>query len=265
MIPFLKWAGGKRWLVKNHSIYIPRNFNTYIEPFLGSGAVFFYLQPRNSILNDLNRDLILAYQGLRERPEEVVNLLKTHHRCHCKEYYYKLRSQAFKSLEEHAAKFIYLNKTCYNGLYRVNLKGEFNVPIGTKNKVYDHTDDYFSISRLLESVEFYSVDFEQIIDMAEEGDFVFADPPYSVTHNENGFIKYNEKLFSWLDQQRLAKALKRAALRGVQVLSTNAYHNSLKELYQESFTLTAVSRASAIAGKSESRGHYQELIISNSK
>ena len=144
----------------------------------------------------------------------------------------------------------------------MNLKGEFNVPIGTKRNVFDGTDDYRSISKTLKSARLYSVDFESIIEMAKDGDFIFADPPYTVTHNDNGFVKYNERLFSWQDQKRLAAALKRASSRGVQILCTNAFHSSIKELYKDDFIMTPVGRASTIAGKSNARGRYMELLIS---
>ena len=263
MTPFLKWAGGKRWLVRNYSRFLPEFYNNYLEPFLGSGAMYFHVNPENAILNDLNKDLIATYQGIKDYPKEVIEILKQHQENHSKSYYYEIRSKKFETLPDKTARFIYLNKTCFNGLYRVNLNGEFNVPIGTKSNVCDGTDDYIALSKILKSAELYSIDFENIIDMAGEDDFVFADPPYTVTHNNNGFVKYNEKLFSWQDQERLAASLKRAVMRGAKILSTNAFHDSVKDLYGSEFTLTPLSRSSTIAGKSNARGKYQELLISN--
>jgi DNA adenine methylase len=261
--PFLRWAGGKRWFVANHSNLIPRDFNRYIEPFLGSGAVYFYLKPNNALLGDTNLDLINAYQGLKEEWELVYRYLKKHKRNHSKEYYYKVRSSNPRSIASMAARFIYLNRTCWNGLYRVNKQGEFNVPIGNREKIIFEDDCFESISNTLQNSELFNKDFEFLINKAEEGDLIFVDPPYTVRHNNNGFIKYNEKLFSWDDQKRLNEALKRARGRGAKILGTNAFHDSIVDLYKPNFKTMSVSRNSSISSKAETRKKFDELVILN--
>ncbi|NLS41517.1 Dam family site-specific DNA-(adenine-N6)-methyltransferase [Bacillus subtilis] len=260
--PFLKWAGGKRWLIQQYPEYFPTEYNTYFEPFLGSGVVFFYLQPEFAILNDTNKDLIDSYKAIRSRWRKVYTLLSQHHKNHCKNYYYDIRSTSYRSLEERAAKMIYLNRTCFNGIYRVNKKGEFNVPIGSKTQVLLDTDEFQKISKILKGIKLLNTDFEKVIDLSREHDFVFVDPPYTVRHNSNGFVKYNEVLFSWEDQERLAECLIKAKNRGVKILMTNAAHPSIRQLYEPNgFNIKAVSRYSSISANKKSRSNYQEFLI----
>lgn len=261
ILPFLKWAGGKRWLVNNHSYVFPQEYNRYIEPFVGSGSVFFHLKPQEAILSDLNSELVVTYKALRNRNRKVEALLKRYHELHCDQFYYHMRDQSPSSQEEIAARMIYLNRTCWNGLYRVNLSGKYNVPIGTKKNVILDTDDFRETARLLRKASIYNSDFEYIVDRAQENDFVFIDPPYTVQHNYNGFIKYNEKLFSWDDQVRLRDAISRAVLRGAKVLMTNANHQSIFDLYSDYVGHSTLSRNSVLSGKKESRGKYEELLI----
>lgn len=259
--PFLRWAGGKRWLVFKYSHFFPKEYNCYIEPFLGSGSVFFHLIPNNAILSDYNQDLITTYQVIKEYPNELLKVLKRHARRHSKEYYYEIRSKKLRSKIEISARFIYLNRTCFNGIYRVNQQGGFNVPFGERYNVLLDTDDFIGISNLLQNKEIICSDFEKTIQRAEEGDFLFIDPPYTVTHNNNGFVQYNEKLFSWEDQVRLAKCAIDAKNRGVLVLLTNANHQKIQELYKDNFELVEVSRYTSISGKAKSRKSYGELLI----
>ena len=261
--PFLKWAGGKRWFVKNHLHSVPSQFNHYFEPFLGGASMYFALRPQTAILSDFNVNLINCYIQIREEPQTVHSFLEDHHSKHCKEYYYKIRALKFENPIQKAAQFIYLNRTCWNALYRVNLKGEFNVPIGTKTKVLLETDDFQKISSILSGVQILSCDFEETINKASNNDFIFVDPPYTVKHNNNGFVKYNEIMFSWEDQIRLSESLKKAHFRGVKFLMTNAYHQSVIDLYQDDFQLTKVSRYSVIASESARRGIYDELLVKN--
>lgn len=260
-IPFLKWAGGKRWLISRKLEIFPRDFNTYIEPFLGSGAVFFHLNPENAILSDSNLNLIESYKSIQSDWNLVWQKLKAHHRSHCKDYYYQIRESHPTSLTGKAAKFIYLNRTCFNGIYRVNLKGKFNVPIGTKKNVTLPTDNFSAVSKLLKDKEIICSDFEDVIDRAKSGDLVFSDPPYTVKHKHNGFIKYNEKLFNWEDQVRLTHALERAVARGVKVVATNADHTSIEDLYKTKFKIERLLRENVIAASSQKRGQYPELIM----
>lgn len=263
-VPFLKWAGGKRWLVTSYPDFFPNSFNTYIEPFLGAGSVYFHLQPEKAILGDFNHELIATYRAIQTEWEALQNSLRYRQRRHREDddYYYQLRARTPSALIQRASRLIYLNRTCFNGIYRVNQKGEFNVPRGTKDKVLIETDDFEGMSKLLGGAELVAGDFEKLVDRAQPGDFVFADPPYTVLHNYNGFRKYNEVLFSWADQERLAEALSRAAGRGAKILCTNANHSSLRNLYSRpEFTLEVVSRASRISAANTSRKHFEELII----
>jgi DNA adenine methylase len=259
--PFLKWAGGKRWFVTNHSYLIPKHYNRYIEPFLGSGAVFFHLQPSVALLGDWNKELINTYLAIKSKWENVYLHLQEHHRNHSKEYYYKIRSSCPNDLAVSAARFIYLNRTCWNGLYRVNMSGLFNVPIGTRSSVVFDDDDFEQVSRLLQNATLYDSDFEKLVNMAEEEDLIFVDPPYTVRHNHNAFVRYNEKLFSWSDQERLYIALKRARDRGAKIVGTNAYHQSVREFYEESFSTIVAKRNSSISSRAETRNRFEELIF----
>lgn len=261
LLPFLKWAGGKRWLVSNYEEFIPLEYDRYIEPFLGGGALFFHLRPECAVLGDVNRELIETYEAVRNNWKVVVNYLEKHHRKHSENYYYKIRSNLPKTKYERAARFIYLNRTCWNGLYRVNLEGRFNVPIGTKNDVLYESDNFQQQSSALKKAKLICEDFEALIDMAGKGDLVFVDPPYTVRHNKNAFIKYNEKLFSWWDQERLYYAVKRAKNRGAKIVGTNAFHHSVKKMYKGEFELKRVSRISNISSKTESRAKFDELLI----
>jgi DNA adenine methylase len=259
--PFLKWAGGKRWLVANHTSLFPTEYNRYIEPFLGSGAVLFHLFPKKAMLSDINSDLITTYIAIRDDWRGVQRELRKHQRLHSKTYYYQMRDYRPQTPVTKAAKFIYLNRTCWNGLYRVNLKGEFNVPIGTKTSVIAETDDFEGLAKFLKNKRIIVSDFETTIDKANEDDFVFVDPPYTVKHNFNGFIKYNEKLFSWEDQIRLRNAISRAVKRGAKVLISNADHECIRELYEDVGSFLSLDRASIISGENEGRGRFSELLI----
>ncbi|KHK64251.1 DNA adenine methylase [Pseudomonas frederiksbergensis] len=261
--PFLKWAGGKRWLVKARPDIFPCVVNNYYEPFLGGGAVFFHIAPKNSTLSDKNPALINLYLQIKEDWKTLKNELTKHQLLHSKEYYYKIRSTTYQSNEEQAAQFLYLNRTCFNGLFRVNLKGEFNVPIGTKSSVIFPEEDFEKIAQKLKNSKIITSDFEEVIDKAMLNDLVFADPPYTVKHNNNGFVKYNESIFSWEDQERLARALLRAAKRGAHIISTNANHPSVKALYEKNFTITILDRSSVLAGKKSARGGTTEILIMN--
>jgi DNA adenine methylase len=262
--PFLKWPGGKRWLVANHSDWLVTAVGKHIEPFLGGAAVFFHLGPQASLLSDANEDLIETYCAIRDDPEGVFERLRRHHGQHCKSYYYWMRSSKPRTSATRAAKFLYLNRTCFNGLYRVNLNGEFNVPIGSKTSVVFPTDDFSATSQLLSQAELVVGDFEKSIECAATGDFIYADPPYTVKHNLNGFVKYNENIFSWADQVRLARVLRDAAARGAHVMVSNADHPSVRELYDDHiWRCQSVSRYSRLASTPEHRRGTTELIVSN--
>lgn len=258
--PIIKWAGGKRWLVKKAPELFPKEFNTYIEPFLGGGAVFFHLKPEKSILSDVNSELINTYNAVKENHKEIIVLLEAHQKKHSEEHYYFVRANEPENKIEQAARMLYLNRTCWNGLYRVNLKGKFNVPIGTKLNILHDIDSFSDVSNLLNKATINISDFEKTIDLAKENDFLFIDPPYTVKHNENGFIKYNENLFSWNDQVRLRDAVIRAKSRKTKIIVLNANHESIRDLYKD-FNQKVLTRRNIIAGRSEHRGDYEELAI----
>ena len=261
-LPFLKWAGGKRWLASQHLGLFPAEYDRYIEPFLGGGSVFFALSPPKSILADSNPRLIETYVQIRDNPGRVRELLVDHQAAHSDVYYYKERARRYPQSAVHrAAQLIYLNRTCWNGLYRVNRKGEFNVPRGTKSSVVLDTDDFDAISSLLSTSELHAQDFSKTIARAGSGDFVYVDPPYTVRHKYNGFAKYNERIFSWDDQVRLHKEVVAAIERGALVAISNADHESITQLYQEVGKQTKVSRTSIIAGDAAHRGGVDELLI----
>lgn len=259
--PFLKWAGGKNWFIKKIDRYLPDSFANYYEPFLGGGSMFFHLKPETAFLSDINSDLINAYVVIRDNWEELYGILNDYNEKHSKEFYYKVRASNPNTKILMAARFIYLNRTCWNGLYRVNKNGDFNVPIGTKKNVVLDTDDFEKLSYILKKAHINSCDFEETINRAGQNDFIFVDPPYTVKHNLNGFIKYNENIFSWKDQQRLKLSISSAIERGAFVLITNAYHNSIEELYTDIGNMNLLERPSVIAGNPEARGIFNELVI----
>ena len=263
--PFLKWPGGKRWFVCNWSHILPSRYGTYIEPFLGAGSVYFHLRPKNALLGDINAELVNTYRAIRDEWRSLQRSLKHHQRRHLEDadgHYYSVRERIPSEAYQQASRLIYLNRACFNGIYRVNSHGNFNVPRGSKTKIVTEHDDFEAISALLHGADLVAGDFEPLVDRAEEGDFVFCDPPYTIRHNYNGFRKYNEVLFSWDDQERLAAALHRAADRGAMIICTNANHHSVRHLYRASqFELLAVSRYSRISAANASRRYFEELIV----
>ena len=262
--PFLKWPGGKQWFVKHYLDIFPDEFNNYYEPFLGGGAVFFALQPKKAVLADINRELINLYISMRDNPEELKLLMKQHQREHSKQYYYYVRERKCMTNIENAGRFLYLNRTCFNGMYRVNRQGNFNVPIGTKsNCVYD-VDLFGKYSELLKGASILNDDFEGVIENAQKGDLIFADPPYTVQKKQNGFIKYNDRLFTWKDQERLYNSLLEAKLRGVSVVLTNVNCDEIRNMYQfGGFFIKDLQRTSLIAGDVSKRGIITELLITS--
>ena len=262
IVPFLRWPGGKRWLIEQHPNLFPKTFNAYCEPFLGSGAVFFYLNPERAILSDSNAALIETFSAIRNSWRKVISELEKHQELHSVDYYYYIRDTTPTSRHERAARFIYLNRTCFNGIYRVNRNGEFNVPVGDKKNVILESDNWREVSLALRPANLISCDFEAALDMTREGDFAFIDPPYTVKHNANNFVKYNENLFSWQDQVRLNKSIRKALCRGVKILMLNAAHDCIRDLYSGQGTITAVARHSVIASSSRFRGLYDEIVFS---
>lgn len=258
--PFLKWAGGKRWAIPTLLAELPEEYGTYVEPFLGGGSLFFAVQPRKAILADVNAELINAYRMVGQKGDELERWLRWLQRHHSKELYYRIRSRTGGGDFWAALRFIYLNRTCWNGLYRVNLRGEFNVPIGSKDLI-EYRDGLGAQAKALARAHLQSCDFEVILRKAKSGDFAYVDPPYTVRHNNNGFIKYNEKIFSWSDQERLRDEVKRASDKGVKVLVSNAAHDSVRELYHEVGTIIEIERSSVLAASALYRRREKEILV----
>ncbi|MCO7456849.1 MULTISPECIES: DNA adenine methylase [Stenotrophomonas] len=262
LVPFLKWPGGKRWFIRNHLSELPTSFNRYFEPFMGSASVFFALQPQEAILSDQNAELVNLFNQMKTRHKQLYKALSDHAKAHSELHYYLVRSTVPTDALSRAARTLYLNRSCFNGIYRVNMQGEFNVPKGSKECVLLDTDDFSATSRALRAAKVVRADFEKVIAEAAEGDLIFADPPYTVQHNNNGFVKYNEKLFSWSDQERLARSLRQARERGAHVVATNANHSSVVKLFNDhGFKTTPLSRFSSISGSGASRKQYEEIVI----
>ena len=261
--PFLTWAGGKRWLVNQYAALFPAKFNTYYEPFLGSGATFFSLCPQSAYLSDLNIDLINAYKQIQMQHKLVVEKLYEHSKEHSHEYYYTMRDCNFSNDIERAAQFIYLNRTCWNGLYRVNKSGNFNVPIGSKTNVLLNIADIEKISNLLKKITISHGDFCEIDKYIQHDDFIYYDPPYTVRHNNNGFIKYNKKLFSWEDQERLYASALAAKSKGAFVAVSNANHQSIRDLYSKDFKIHVLERYVSISGCRSGRKKTEEVFITS--
>jgi DNA adenine methylase len=261
--PILKWAGGKQWLAPAAPYLAPTAWTGgYYEPFVGGAAFFFALEPGRATLSDRNAELIRTYRALRDDTAGVVKLL-------CRypfdsDFYYRMRNRTPVSRRAHAARFIYLNRTCWNGLYRTNSDGRFNTPIG--RFVYPPT--VCDTPRLLLAAELLgrptlrAGDFQTVTVDARAGDFVYFDPPYITGHQNNGFLKYNAQLFSWADQQRLATHARRLATKGVHVLVSNADHDTVLALYH-GFHFYRTLRRSLISGSSDSRGTVSEALLSS--
>lgn len=259
--PFLKWAGSKRKVIGSLEEFIPSKYGKYIEPFLGSASLFFHLQPDSAYLADANSDLIDTYVAVRDNPDAVVRYLQQMRVD--RDFFYAVRSSRSSGPYKRAAQFIYLNKTCWNGLYRVNLKGQFNVPYGAPkgSKIFDRENMKLCTAALSKpNVSIQNADYVAVEAIAKKGDFAFFDPPYVTTHNNNGFIEYNENIFSWNDQVKLAGMCERLVRKGVRVLVTNANHDSLKSLYS-TFDSQTIVRQSTLASNSKFRRQVTEIAF----
>lgn len=262
--PFLRWTGSKSWLVKKGiEEFLPEEFKNYHECFLGGGSVFFSLNKfEKSFLYDSNEDLIETYIQIRDNPEAVIARLKRFK--NNKEEYYKIRESKFLTPHTRAARFIYLNKCSFNGIYRVNNKGKYNVPFGKRNNVDIVCESNLrNVSNALKETNILACDFSESLKNIKPKDLVFLDPPYTVAHENNGFIEYNKKLFSWEDQKRLKSFIDSLNELGAYFILTNAYHDSIKELYGDCGKLIKQSRYSQVGGRLKTRGVYNELIICN--
>lgn len=260
--PFLRWAGSKRWLLPLLREMAPSDFGTYYEPFLGSGSAFFDLaHDRDAVLSDTISPLIDCYETVRDSPEVVSELVqewKTD-----AESYYSVRAANYENDPlRAAAQFIYLNKLCFNGLYRQNQSGKFNVPYGRPKspKLVDQSHLVAVSNRLMSGVQLKVCDFEVALSNCDEGDYVFLDPPYVSGHRNSAFVDYNSKIFSWDDQRRLGDVFRELDKRGVFVIQSNADHPSVRELYR-GLEIRTTSRYSSMAASVEKRGRSSELLI----
>lgn len=260
-IALLKWPGGKRVLLRHILAFVPSTFNRYYEPFVGGGALFFALQPVQAVLADNNTELINCYKQVRDCPGVVIAHLSQLR--NTKEDYYAIRQSIPTEDAARAARFIYLMTLSFNGIHRVNSQGNFNVPYG--NKEYLQPNDaskIYAVSACLSSAELRFGDFESTVMDAKAGDFIYFDPPYTVAHGNNGFLKYNAHIFSWSDQIRLATIARDLAQCGCHVIVSNADHPSILELYS-CFKMQRIMRSSAIAASPEHRRNVTECIFYN--
>lgn len=263
--PFIKWAGGKSALLPTLIKFFPPRISirNYYEPFLGGGAVFFALQPPRAILCDSNRDLIELYQLVRDDVENLIGRLKLFY--NDKDFYYRVREQdpSASSPLARAARFIFLNKTCYNGLYRVNSKGKFNVPFGRyTNPLICDAEGLRASSLALKNATLLNTDFEKAIEDAEAGDFIYFDPPYYPLNSTSSFTSYTSAGFGESEQIRLARVVKDLTVRGVNVMVSNSDSGTIRELYS-GFRINEILASRAINCKANGRGKIPELVITN--
>jgi DNA adenine methylase len=262
--PIVRWAGGKRWLVPSLSAIIgERRIKNYHEPFLGGASIFLGLVPDGvAHLRDLNAELIETYSVIARDPDGVAERLLGHVNTH--EHYYKTRAATPVDEVERAARFVYLNHTSFNGIHRVNLLGNYNVPYGRRAapKIPD-LDHLRLFAERLKNAVLTSGDFADSLSNVRAGDLVFLDPPYTVAHNNNGFVKYNQKLFSFKDQQRLSKYIDAIKKKRAFYILTNAAHTSIIELFEKGDRCLPTTRRNVIGGVSAVRGSATELLFTN--
>ncbi len=273
MHPFVKWAGGKTQLMDKLIEHMPEKYNHYYEPFIGGGALLFHVKPNKFTINDFNSELIQAYLCFEsyEKCEKLKLELIKHESSHSEEHYYEVRNMdrdiSFTSLapEVRAGRMIYLNKACFNGLYRVNAKGYFNVPSGKKKIVscFDETNfkeitDFFLSTKHM----ILNGDFEESVKEAQEGDFVYFDPPYDTWDDKESFTSYAKNPFGKDEQKRLSDVCKSLSQRGVKFMVSNHNTNYIRELYKD-FNIYVVPAKRMINSKASGRGDVEEVIITN--
>lgn len=273
--PYLKWAGGKRQLLPEIKRYLPSRINsyTYIEPFVGAGALFFDLQPNHAIINDTNSQLILTYNIIKYHVEELIEILELHRKNNTEEYYYYIRSldrnvNEFNNMTdiEKAARLIFLNKTCYNGLYRVNSQGLFNVPYGRyKNPAICEAPVLRAISTFLSNndIDIMNDDFTAAVQIADSRTFVYFDPPYHSPNNTN-FTGYQADGFDENEQLRLRDTYVNLTNRGVKCLLSNSDTEFIRDIYTDNrFEIIRILARRAINADAAGRGNVNEVLIKN--
>lgn len=271
--PVVKWVGGKRQLLSDIKKYIPESFATYYEPFVGGGAVLFELEPKKAIVNDINEELINLYKVIKESPEELIKELKRHAEFATDaEYYYKIREKDRNIIKymlmsdvEKAARIHFLNKTCYNGLFRVNKSGAFNVPFGRyKNPDVVNEVTIRAVSKYFNEadIEFRNTDFEEALQGIKKDDFVYLDPPYDpITHSSN-FTGYSKGGFGRNEQERLKKMCDKLNKKGVKFLLSNSATDYIKDLYKD-YKIEIIKAKRVINSNAALRGEIDEVLIRN--
>jgi len=272
--PFVKWAGGKRQLLTELEKNFPKKFGTYFEPFLGGGAVLFDLLAKKPNLkcsvSDLNSDLVLAYVTIRDKLGRLIESLENHSKNYHKDstgYYYEIRKQEPKSQIEKVSRLLFLNKTCFNGLYRVNSKGKFNVPLGRyTNPNIVNRENLTTVSKFLQSdkIKISCRDFESILKDAKKGDFVYFDPPYQPVSDTANFTSYTHRDFTEDDLQRLADLANQLNSKGSHVLLSNSNTKIVKKIFSsKKWKVKEIAVNRAINSNSQKRTGHKEVLIKN--
>jgi len=271
--PFVKWAGGKRQLIPVLNKQFPQKFGTYFEPFLGGGAVLFHLLSQNPnqkcSVSDLNSDLVLTYITIRDRVEELISSLKKHSKKYSDDknsYYYKIREQEPKEQIEKSSRLIFLNRTCFNGLYRVNSKGKFNVPLGRySNPNIVNEENLMAVSRILQSkkITITCRDFSSILGDAKKDDFIYFDPPYQPVSQTANFTSYTNRDFNFEDLKRLADLCNDLDSKGCKVILSNSNTSEVKEMFDRNWKIKKIQVNRAINSDSKKRTGHSELVIKN--
>ena len=271
--PFVKWAGGKRSIVDKLKKYAPEDFDTYYEPFVGGGAFLFELSPKKAVINDYNKELMNAYECIKDenKLELIWKELNKYETNHSEDFYYEIRNldrdkKKFNKIPDYkrAARTIYLNKACFNGLYRVNSNNEFNVPSGKRKNVCTNVGNLGVIHCYLNfnEIELLSIDFEEAVKNAKKGDFIYFDPPYD--SDTGTFNDYTENGFGKDEQIRLAKVFKDLDKRGCYVMLSNYNTILVKDLYKD-YNFYHIEAQRNIGAKAKDRGKVEEVIITNYK
>jgi DNA adenine methylase len=265
---FVKWAGGKKQLLSQFHKFFPEEIERYFDVFVGGGAVAFYIiqkyQPKEVFISDTNKELIDTYEVIRDNLNELIEKLKEHKQKHNKEYFYEIRKLNPNELSKvaRAGRFIYLNKSCFNGLYRVNSTGGFNVPIGSsKNPAILPEEDLKLISKLLKGVTIKHMSFEGVLDYARKGDFIYLDPPYYPLKKES-FTTYTAGNFLQKEQEQLKEVYKELDKRGCKVMLSNSHTKFIKDLYK-GYEQKIVKASRMINCIGEKRGKIKEIVILN--
>jgi len=272
--PFVKWAGGKRQLIPILNENLPKSFGTYYEPFLGGGALLFHMlterKGQKCSISDLNSDLVLTYTTIRNRIDELISSLKNHERNYHKDsktYYYSVRESNPRSEIEKTSRLLFMNRTCFNGLYRVNSKGKFNVPLGRyTNPNIVNEENLRSVSAILESskVAIKCRDFESVLRDAKKGDLVYFDPPYQPVSQTANFTSYTNKSFTYEDLNRLAELCLKLDSKGCKVLLSNSDSKEVAEIFSnKSWKINRIQANRSINSNSKKRTGHFELLIKN--